>query len=217
MSKDSSKRKRLHGTSCTKAKANCTQLIAIVYYVQFLQPAFCNSWCSGSCFFHCCNGYLCLQNSIEWHQRLVLTEKIFTPRFSPGENTSLYWQCYQILFFTTHIKEKNESGSRDYLLTSSHTNTHTYIHTHTLQLKVLKDCSTKRILYLFYPDLIKKHALVKLVMLNPLAFLVLLYSKVSNHILKFILYTCMHVWNIKISNSYSETCQSGHLAIKIPA
>ena len=35
----SSKRKRLHGTSCTKAKANCAQLIAVVFNVQSSQPS----------------------------------------------------------------------------------------------------------------------------------------------------------------------------------
>ena len=32
--------------------------------------------------------------------------KIFSPRFSPGENTSLCWQCYQTRFCTAHTKKK---------------------------------------------------------------------------------------------------------------
>ena len=103
ISKDSRKRKRFHGTSCTKATAILANLTTSLVSQT-------NSRCIGSCFSHFftgyTEGYTRLRTGVEWHQKVSVDSKKISPRFFPGENTSLCWQYYQTPFSTAHTKRK---------------------------------------------------------------------------------------------------------------
>ena len=99
--KDSRKGKRFHGTSCTKAKAIQANLTSLASQT--------NSQCIGYCFGHLftgyTEGYTCLRTGVEWHQKVSVHSKKFSPHDFLRVRTQVSNNDVTRLFSTAHIKE----------------------------------------------------------------------------------------------------------------